>query len=65
MKLLFEFLKDIELVKRKRINVSLIDSLNTKIALDVVEKAIPIGEATSAAKNDDLYFLWRARKLAK
>ena len=65
MKLLFEFLKDIELVKRKRISVSLIDSLNTKIALDVVEKAIPIGEATSAAKNDDLYFLWRARKLAK
>jgi len=36
-----------------------------KIAVDVVEKAIPIGEATSAAKTDDLYFLWKAQKLSK
>lgn len=37
----------------------------TKIAVDVVEKAIPIGEATSQAKADDLYFLWKVQKLAK
>lgn len=37
----------------------------TKIAVDVVEKAIPIGEAASAAKSDDLYFLWKAKKLVR
>jgi len=37
----------------------------TKIAVDVLEKAIPIGEAVSAAKSDDLYFLWKAKKLVK
>ena len=36
-----------------------------KIAYDVVEKSIPIGEAKSAIKSDDLYFLWKAKKLAK
>jgi len=36
-----------------------------KIAYDVVEKSIPIGEARSAIKSDDLYFLWKAKKLAK
>ena len=37
----------------------------TKIAVDVIEKAIPIGVAMSAAKGDDLYFLWKAKKLVK
>ena len=37
----------------------------TKIAIDLVEKTVPVGEAVSTVKNDDLYLLWRARKLAK
>ena len=36
-----------------------------KIAYDVGQTAIPVGEAKSAIKTDDLYFLWKAKKLAK
>jgi len=36
----------------------------TKIGIDLVEKIVPIGEALSTAKKDDLYFLWQAKKLA-
>ena len=46
MKLLFEFLKDIELVKRKRINVSLIDSLTRRDIYGIVELLIHLTETT-------------------
>lgn len=36
-----------------------------KIVYDAAQTAIPIGEAKSAIKTDDLYFLWKAKKLAK
>ncbi len=36
-----------------------------KIAYDAAQTVIPIGEARSAIKNDDLYFLWKAKKLVK
>lgn len=36
-----------------------------KIAYDVGQAVIPVGEAKSGIKTDDLYFLWKAKKLAK
>jgi hypothetical protein len=36
----------------------------TKIVADIVEKALPLGEAVSTIKNDDLYFLWKVKKKA-
>lgn len=37
----------------------------TKIAADVFEKLLTLGNAQDAIKNQNLYFLWKAKKLAK
>ncbi|HEX5735364.1 MAG TPA: hypothetical protein VF131_21215 [Blastocatellia bacterium] len=37
----------------------------TKVGADILEKLLPLGDAASAVKNDEMYFLWRARKLQK
>ncbi len=35
----------------------------TKVATDILEKLLPLGDAANAVKSDDLYFLWRIKKL--
>jgi hypothetical protein len=37
----------------------------TKIAADILEKAFSLGDAENNIKNEDLYFLWKAKRLTK
>lgn len=37
----------------------------TKVAIDILEKLLPLGDAGETIRNQDLYFLWRVKRLDK